>query len=313
MAKAIASYLSTGMTTNPSIAMMELVCPVKSLSSLRAAIDNGADCVQIDASPDNTHSHFQLGNQDFARGLAYARFKACKVVLSLDIKPTQGGWVHHRSLLDQALAEGIDTILLSDPGLMLYATAQDPAVRLHYAIDEASMNAEAILWLRRQFGISRIIMPRVVSIAHIAKLRRETSMEIQVFGFGQSCSVVSAQGQDMSDPISAADADSFGALHRTQPDAAGLCASIEQAANDRAFAHRGYASAGTLQLLPLLRNVGIHALRVDAAHRSPAQLGQVIRVWREAIDVCAEDAEHYTVKPSWLAQLDRAARNLRIG
>lgn len=322
MAKGSASYFSTGMTVNPSASMMELVCAVQSLASLRAAIDNGADCVHINVSPDtDLHSAFRDGHQDLARGLAFARFRGCKVVFSLEGDAQQTGWARSRELLEQALAEGIDTLLLNDPGLMLYAVAHSPSARLHYALDETSLNTEAILCLRRQFGVSRIIMPRVVSMAQIAKLRKETSMEIQIFGFGQSCSLLPGPGAENIDPPSQyhrksdslpADTGRFATTLEISNDAVDLCASVEQASNDHNFANRVSASAATLRLLPELRGLGVDAVRVDAVHHSPSQLGQVIRVWREAIDVCAEDAEHFTVKTSWLDKLDKAARNLRM-
>jgi O2-independent ubiquinone biosynthesis protein UbiU len=322
MAKAFASHFSTGMTINPSVSMMELVCLVQSLASLRAAIDNGADCVQINASPGTgLHSAFRDGNQDLARGLAYARFRGCRVVLSLEGHAQQTGWTRSRELLDQALAEGIDTLLLNDSGLMLYAVAHSPSVRLHRALDEASLNTEAILCLRRQFGVSRIVMPRVVSMAQIAKIRQETSMEIQVFGFGQSCSLLPAPGAEIIDAQSPdresgslpSDTGRFAATIGISNDAVDLCASVEQASNDQSFANRGFASAATLRLLPELRGLGVNAVRLDVDQYSPSQLGQVIRVWREAIDVCEEDAERFSVRPSWLDKLNKVARNLRMG
>jgi collagenase-like PrtC family protease len=321
MAKALASHFSTGMTISPSVSMMELICPVQSLASLRTAIDHGADCVHISARPGNDlYAAFREGNQDLARGLAYARFRGCRVVLSLDGHAGQSGWTQRRQMVDQALAEGIDILLLNDPGLMLYAVAQSPSVRLHHALDEASLNTETILCLRRQFGVSRIVMPRVVSMAQIAKIRKETSMEIQIFGFGQSCSLLPAPGPDNIDAPTPgreagtlpSDAGRFAATVDISTDFVDLCASVEHASNDHSFVNRGFASAATLRLLPELRALGVDAVRVDSAQYSPLQLGQVIGVWREAIDVCAEDAEHFTVKSSWLDKLDKAARNLRV-
>ncbi|NEX61760.1 peptidase U32 family protein [Noviherbaspirillum galbum] len=309
MAKASANCLTTGATLHPSCDMMELVCSVQTLPSLRAAIDHGADCIQIEAGPDcRAGLALRLGSDELARGIAHARFKGVKTSFALQVDSRRHGWMAGRELIDQALAAGADTLVLSDPGLMLYAAARQPEIQLHYAMDEGSLSIEALQCLRRQTGITRVVLPRVVSLAQIENIRKETGLEMQVIGFGRSSSVLSSL---LSPEIAGSPAGRHAEVTLSNP-INDRCAMAEHAANDHDFTQLAVAGTANLFILPRLQCAGIDAVRIDAHFHSNTQLGQVIQVWREALDSCQHDPEHFAIKHSWINRLDRAARACRM-
>ena len=62
-----------------------------------------------------------------------------------------------------------------------------------------------------------------------------------------------------------------------------------------------------LELLPEIIKIGVKAIKVEGRQRSPAYVAQVTKVWREAIDSCAAQPQHYTPKGQWMAALDQVA------
>jgi putative protease len=66
-------------------------------------------------------------------------------------------------------------------------------------------------------------------------------------------------------------------------------------------------SLNTLDLLPQLAACGIAALKIEGRQRSPAYVGAVAAVWRQAIDRVQSDPAGYRVEPSWQAGLARVA------
>ena len=59
-------------------------------------------------------------------------------------------------------------------------------------------------------------------------------------------------------------------------------------------------SLNTLELLPQLLKMGVALSRSKAASAALPTLGQVTKVWREAIDHCLANPHRYTPKPAWM-------------
>ena len=66
-------------------------------------------------------------------------------------------------------------------------------------------------------------------------------------------------------------------------------------------------SLNTLELLPQMMAMGVAAIKIEGRQRSPAYVAQVTQVWREAIDACRRDPEHFSAQPSWMAQLNKVS------
>lgn len=62
-------------------------------------------------------------------------------------------------------------------------------------------------------------------------------------------------------------------------------------------------SLNTLALLPELMAANIVSVKIEGRQRSPAYVEQVARIWRQAIDRCKADPDHFTAHPQWMAAL----------
>src|SRR3954465_15050879 len=86
-------------------APMELVCPAGSLPALKAAVDNGADCVYMgfrDATNARNFAGLNFDDKAIAEGIAYAHGKGSKVLLALNTYPQAENWAPWRSAVDRA-------------------------------------------------------------------------------------------------------------------------------------------------------------------------------------------------------------------
>jgi collagenase-like PrtC family protease len=89
-----------------------------------------------------------------------------------------------RSAIDRAADSGVDAVILADPGLMGYALKHHPQLRLHLSVQGSATNYEAINFYHQHFGISRAVLPRVLSLSQVEQVMDKTPVEIEVFGFG---------------------------------------------------------------------------------------------------------------------------------
>lgn len=301
MSKALANLSSTNITAHPSPASMELVCPVATLSMLLMAVDNGADCVCLEIEERNAYDEdcIDFNNQATLNSIRYAHDRKCKVLLSLATRTQPSTWEHWSGIIDAATAAGVNTLVLSDPALMLYAAGQYPQVGLHYATIDSAANSESIAFFLRQFKISRIALPRTLSLAQLAQIARETPAELQVSGFCRLSPAIETSKL----PIAPAPKKTGSSVEH--------CAATESAANDSWFSMEYTPDIRVLQLLPQLGVLGVRAIRIETSGQRPAQAAQTMRVWREAIDECSENIEQYCVKASWLIELNKASQHLR--
>src|SRR5450830_977216 len=93
----------------PVAASMELVCPAGSLPALKAAVDNGADCVYLgfrDATNARNFAGLNFGDAAIADGIQYAHRRGRKVFLALNTYPHPGAWDVWRQAIDRAAMAG---------------------------------------------------------------------------------------------------------------------------------------------------------------------------------------------------------------
>jgi collagenase-like PrtC family protease len=316
---------------------LELVCPAGNLPALKAAIDHGADCVYM-GFRDNTNArafpglNFDL--QTAQEGVRYAHGRGKKVLLALNTFPQTATWSKWQQAVDEGVEAGVDAIILADPGLMRYASRTYPKLRLHLSVQGSATSYEAIHYYHEHFGIQRAVLPRVLSLAQVENVVKNTPVEIELFGFGGLCVMVegrcvlssyaTGESPNTAGVCSPAKAVRWEQTPRglesrlnnvlldryAEDEKTGyptLCKGRFEVEDETYYAIEEPTSLNTLELLPEMIAMGIAAVKIEGRQRSPAYVEQVTRVWRAAIDAAQRNADHYAVKPAWSAQLDRLA------
>lgn len=313
----------------------ELVCPAGSLSALKTAVDNGADCVYVGFRDDTNARNFaglNFDEQSLRHGIDYAHQRGKKVFVALNTYPQAQGMNRWQAAVNRAVAAEVDALIIADIGLLDYARQQHPDQRLHLSVQGSATTHEALAFYHRQFGITRAVLPRVLSAGQIAAVVRQTPVEIEVFGFGSLCVMV--EGRCLLSSYATGDSpNNHGACspaHAVRWDQGQqgletrlngvlidrfregesacyptICKGRFQVNNDTYYAMEEPTSLNTLELLPQLMAMGVRAIKIEGRQRSPAYIATVTRTWRQAIDLALHDREHYLVRSSWTEDLDR--------
>ena len=312
---------------------LELICPAGSLPALQAAVDSGADHVYIGLRDNTNARNFAGLNFDAAaagKGVRYAHDRRVKVLLAINTYPQPGAWERWTGAVDMAARLGIDAIIVADPGLMRYVARTHPGLELHLSVQGSATNYEAINFYRRHFDIRRAVLPRVLSVAQIAEVIRNTPVGIEVFGFGSLCvmvegrcalsSYVTGESPNMTGACSPAGAVRWeqrpdglesrlnGILvnkYHSDEKAAypTLCKGRFEVGGAAYYAIEEPASLNALELLPELARIGVKAIKIEGRQRSPAYVAAVTRVWRRALEACALYGGGFTPNPAWLNEL----------
>jgi len=262
-------------------------------------------------------------------GIAYARASGCRVFCAINTYPQPSGWSIWTQAVDQAVALGVDALILADTGLLNYATNRHPQVARHLSVQGSATTRAALNFYYRNFGIRRAVLPRVLSLAQVKELAAQSPVELEVFGFGSLCIMVEGRCY-LSSYLTDESPNSRGAcspakavrweetsrglesrLNSVLIDCYGegekagyptLCKGRFEVAGQTYHALEEPTSLNTLDLLPQLQAIGIKAIKLEGRQRSPAYVEQVTSVWRQALDKLQEPDE-FSVQPEWQAQL----------
>ncbi len=312
---------------------MELVCPAGNLPALKVAVDYGADAVYIGFRDDTNARHFAGLNFNEKRsreGIRYAHSHGTKVFVAINTYAQASGWQRWQHAVDLAAELGVDAIILADIGVMDYAAGRWPDLRLHLSVQGSATNPEAIRFYYDNFGIRRVVLPRVLSLKQVQQVTEQSPVAIEVFGFGSLCVMVEGRCL-LSSYVTGQSPNTFGACSpasavrwvetpeglesrlnnvlidrygETEPAAyPTLCKGRFNVSNNTYYAMEEPTSLNTLALLPQLQAMGIAAIKIEGRQRSPTYVRQVTQVWRAALDSCWENPEQYQPRPPWLETL----------
>lgn len=312
---------------------MELVVPAGNLPSLKAAVENGADAVYIGLSNDTNARHFPGLNFDennVAKAVYYAHVAGAKVFLAINSYPQPQGWRRWERAVDVAADAGMDALIIADIGVLEYAAARYPELRLHLSVQASATNRLALAYYQQQFGIQRAVLPRVLSLAQVTQLAHKSPVDLEVFGFGSLC--IMAEGRcQLSSYVTGKSPNTCGACSpanavRWESTGTGIESRLNGILIDRFNDGKmaGYpvickgrfktpnatyhvleepTSLNTLEILPRLIKADIKAIKLEGRQRGTAYVTQVTRIWRAALDTVQRDVDGFSVHKEWAETL----------
>ncbi len=321
---------------------MDLVAPAGSLLALKTAINKGADAVYLglrNATNARNFGGLNFSEADIRSGVEYAHQHGKQVLFAINTYPQASHADEWRAAIDTAVLYGADAVILADPGLMAYARHRYPDLRLHLSVQNSATTVDAIELMREQFGIRRAVLPRVLTLAEIEKIIRQTSVEIEVFGFGSLCVMVegrcllssyvtgdSPNNRGVCSPAHAVSWEehdqvlsarlSGNLIDQYAPGEAAayptLCKGRFEVAGEVDYALEEPTSLNALSLLPQLVKMGVAALKIEGRQRSPNYVGQVVSTLRTALNAAQADPVRYSARPEWQSALAKHAEGAQV-
>lgn len=300
---------------------MELICPAGTPAALRSAIDAGADAVYCGFNDETNARNFpglNFSRDELRKGIAFAHDRGARILVAINTFPRASATALWQRAVDDAVEAGADALIVADIGLMDYVARRHPNQRLHVSVQAAAANPDAIAFYVETFGASRVVLPRVLSVAEIAEIMRETRCETEVFVFGGLC--VMAEGrcslssyatgkspnmQGVCSPAShvAYEETARGTtsrlggftINRFAPqEAAGyptLCKGRFSTALGDGYLFEDPVSLDATTLLGGLRSAGVAALKIEGRQRGRAYIKSVVRHFRRALDALEDGSE----------------------
>lgn len=295
----------------------ELVCPAGTPASLRMAVDAGADAVYCGFQNATNARNFPGLNFTFEElrdAIPYAHQRGTKVLLALNTFPPAGKFDLWKKAVDDAVTLGVDAIIVADIGVANYAKTYHPDLRLHLSVQAGAPSIEAIKYYCEEFGVQRVVLPRILTIPEIKALKKEIPCEIECFIFGNHglmaegrCSLTNYatglstnmdgvcspahhvdyeedKNRNLSTKLNGFTIDCFSCTQK--PGYPTICKGRYLAAHrpDPYYAFEEPISLNLADLLPELIKGGVDAFKIEGRQRSKAYIKSVVGSWRQAID-----------------------------
>ena len=314
---------------------MELICPAGNLPTLRTAIDNGADAVYIGFRNSTNARNFpglNFSPEEALDGVQYVKKNGKRLFLAINTYPTPDHWDEAVRAVDKAAEIGVDALILADIGLMRYAAKSHPELRLHLSVQGSATNWRAIAFYHEQFGIQRVVLPRVLSLTQVQQLINKTPVEVEVFGYGSLCVMVegrcalssfvtgdSPNSAGVCSPANAVrwmetpsgrDAHLNGVLINRYHtgETAGyptICKGRFRVNNNVFHSIEEPICLNVLEILPDLVKSGVTAIKVEGRQRSRAYVATVARTLRAALDSYFANPANFIPSTEWISQLNQ--------
>jgi len=293
---------------------VELVSPAGNPEKLKMAVLYGADAVYLGGAAYNLRAFAgNFSDGEMLEGIRFAHSNNCKVYLALNIFAHNSDIEGLRGILKQALANGVDAVIVSDPGVMAAAKDMAPDIPIHLSTQANTMNwASAAFWYKS--GTKRVILARELSLLEIAEIRRmaPSELELEVFVHGAMC--ISYSGRCFLSNYLASRSSNAGAC--AQP-----CRwkySLVEEKRPGQYLQVYEDPDGTFIMnskdlcmiahIPELIETGVSSFKIEGRMKSPYYTAIVTKMYREAIDSYYSDAEHWSVKKGWLDEIAKASR-----
>lgn len=314
---------------------LELVCPAGTPAALKAAVEAGADTIYLGFRDETNARNFpglNFSREELREAIAYAGAWDRRVMVAINTYPRAGAReIWHRAV-DDAAELGVHAVILADLGLIAYAARKHPKMRRHLSVQASASNPEAIAFYAERYGISRVVLPRVLTLAEIAALVPQVPVEVEVFAFGGLC--VMAEGRcalssyatglspNMNGVCSPAShvryvrkgdqmiskLGDFTVNRFSADEPAGyptICKGRYSLRGKGCYPFEEPASLNMADYLHELATAGVTALKIEGRQRGRAYVSQVVRAFRQARDALARGRAGNPVNLSALTEGQR--------
>lgn len=317
---------------------MQLVCPAGNLPALKAAVDAGADAVYVglrDQTNARAFPGLNFNDEELRQGIAYAQTRQRKVYLALNTYPDSVRLSQWHAAVDKAASLGCDAIIAAEMAVLDYAARHHSKLARHLSVQGSATTAPALRYMHERFGISRAVLPRVLSVQQVERLCEQAPVPLEVFAFGSLCIMVEGRCQ-LSSYVTGASPNRHGVcspasfvrweehddggrsvrlnrvlIDRFDPsEPAGyptVCKGRYAVGSETFHALEEPTSLNTLELLPRLASAGVTALKIEGRQRGVAYVASVTRTWREALDRYKAAPERWQTRPEWQSALAKHA------
>ena len=255
------------------MAKPEILAPAGSREALTAAVRCGANAVYLGGKSLSARQNAQnFDARELQEAVAYCHMRDVKVYLTLNTLVTDSQMPLLTRAAQEALAAGVDAVLVQDLGVLRFLRSCCPELPLHASTQMAVHNlpsARAAV----ELGCSRVVLARECSRAEIEAITAQCGAETEVFVHGALCMSLSGQCY-------------LSSMIGRRSGNRGLCAQpcrLPFAGSQREYS-LSLKDMSLVEQLPDLAGLGVASFKIEGRMKRPEYVAAAVTACRNALE-----------------------------
>jgi len=261
----------------------EILAPAGDLDSMKAALASGADAVYFGLD-EGFNARARAENFSLATlpgTLALIHRAGARAYLTLNTLVFEPELPVVEAILRRVAEAGVDALIVQDPAVALVARSVCPQMEVHASTQMTISSAEGARFAKG-LGVTRVVVPRELSVAEIRRLAAETDVELEVFIHGALC--MSWSGQCLT-------SEAWGGRSANRGQCAQSCRLPYDLVVDGQTRELGDVQyllspkdlAGVMAV-PQLVEIGVHSLKIEGRQKGPQYVATAVQGYRRWVD-----------------------------
>ena len=267
----------------------ELLAPAGNLEILKGVIESGADAVYVGGSMFGARAYANnFTEEELLEAIDFAHLRGVKVYLTVNtlIKNSEFSKLYDYLLV--YYKRGLDAVIVQDIGVVKAIHEYFPSMEIHTSTQMTVTGADGVRFLS-QFGVTRVVMAREVSLAEMKRIHEETGMELEAFVHGALC--YSYSGQCLFSSILGGRSGNRGRC--AQP--CRLPYTVEGKKDEYILSLKDMCG---IKALDKLHDAGVYSLKIEGRMKQLEYVCGVVKYYRSYIDSMkpVSDADYDRIK-----------------
>ena len=277
---------------------VELLAPAGNWEALEAAVNAGADAVYLGGKHFNMRLHRQDMNFDdeaLARAVTFVHERGVKLYITINNLIYENELADLSEFLRYLGKIGPDAILVQDLSVIRLVHEFGLQIPMHASV-MMNIHNESAMKLLKEYGITRIVASRELSLTELSLLRERTGLEIEYFMHGDMC--IAESGQCIHSGVLFGKSSNRGRClkpcrwpYRLMDEEtekildAGNCGTYKLALKDMCMYRN----------IPELIQAGVFSFKIEGRMRPADFVSRIVRLYRKAIDAYLADPTGYRI------------------
>lgn len=253
----------------------ELLAPAGDMACLRAAVNAGADAVYLGGEEYGARAYASnFSTEELCEAVSYAHLFDVKIYLTVNTLVKERELHRLTDFLLPVYEAGLDGVIVQDFGVLKRIKEVFPDLKLHGSTQMCVANVYGAELLK-QYGVSRIVPARELSLQELIEIKKQTGMEIECFVHGAMCYCYSGQCLFSS---------FLGGRSGNRGRCAGPCRLPYEAFGQKENYPLSLKDMCTIHILGELMDSGMDSLKIEGRMKNPLYVAGVTAVYRKYID-----------------------------
>lgn len=254
---------------------VELLAPAGDMDCFMAAVNAGADAIYLGGEAYGARAYASnFTGEEICYAIRYAHLFGIKIYLTVNTLVKEQELSALTDFLMPFYEAGLDGVIVQDFGVLSLIKRTFPGLSLHASTQMCITGIYGALLLK-EYGVSRIVPARELSLKELVLIKEKTDIEIETFIHGAMCYCYSGQCLFSS---------FLGGRSGNRGRCAGPCRLPYEA-----FGHKGYPlSLKDMCTLPILHKLlasGMDSFKIEGRMKNPCYVAGVTEIYGKYMDL----------------------------